>query len=463
MSFRLSTLPGMRITVMGLGLHGGGVASAAFFARHGAEVTVTDLRSEGELASSMTALSAHRIRYVLGRHEERDFREADIVIKNPAVAVGSPYLAAARRIETDISIFLRLCDRPIAAVTGSKGKSTTASALHSVLLATYPSARLGGNITVSPLTFYEELEASPRDTPVVLELSSWQLADLRGKGVLRPRVAAITNILPDHQNRYRSMEEYVADKRLIYADQSGEDFTLCNFDDAYGREFARETGGQVRYFSASPLPPPMEGAWLAEGIGHVREGGETREVMASKVLLPGPHNRLNLLVAGLAALLLGASVESVREGLSSFRGIPHRLALIREWRGISFYNDSAATIPEATAAALRSLERPIILIAGGTDKNLDFAPLGEVAGLPKEILLLAGSATAKAVAALSAKGRAYRGPFSSLGEAFDAAIDLAAIGDAVLLSPGCASFEMFRNEFDRGSAFVRLVEELPDQ
>ena len=461
MSFDLAQLAGMRVTIMGLGLHGGGAASAAFFAGHGAEVTVTDLRDEAELSASIEALSPYPLRYVLGRHEERDFREADIVIKNPAVPLSSPYLAAARLVETDISIFLQLCSRPVAAITGSKGKSTVASALHHAVSQTFPSARLGGNITVSPLTFLDEMAAASPETPVVLELSSWQLADLRGKGVLRPRVAAITNILPDHQNRYRSMEEYVGDKRLIYADQGGDDFTLCNLDDAYGRDFARETRGQVRLFSARGLAADAEGGWLEGRSGLVRVGGAVEEVVPEQVKLPGPHNRLNLLVAALAARLMGVASAIIRERLAAFEGIPHRLSLVREWHGVRFYNDSAATIPEATVAAIESFTGPVILIAGGTDKSLDFAVLRPVASRPKEIVLLSGSATAKAVAILEQAGRSYRGPFASLDAALACALERAQPGDTVLFSPGCASFEMFRNEFDRGLTFVSLVGALP--
>jgi len=451
----------MRVTIMGLGLHGGGVASAAFFASHGAVVTVTDLRGEAELAASIETLSPYPVRYVLGRHDERDFREADVVIKNPAVPPSSPFLAAARHIETDISVFLRLNSRPIAAITGSKGKSTVASALHHAISQTFPFARLGGNITVSPLSFIGQLASAPLETPVVLELSSWQLSDLRGKGVLLPRIAAITNILPDHQNRYHSIEEYVDDKRLIYADQSADDVTLCNFDDPYGRAFARETGARARLFSARGLPEGAEGGWLEGRIGLVREGGRVDEVLPEQAKLPGPHNRLNLLVAGLAARFMGVPSAVIRERLASFEGIPHRLSFVREWQGIRFYNDSAATIPEATVAALTSFAGPVILIAGGTDKSLDFAVFRSVAARPKEIVLLSGSATAKAIAVLGQAGRSYHGPFASLDAALASALEHAEPGDTVLFSPGCTSFEMFRNEFDRGLTFVSLVQALP--
>ena len=233
-------LRGLKVTVMGLGLNGGGLASARFFAQHGAILTVTDMKDEAALRDPIEALKGLPIRFVLGRHELSDFSGADLVIKNPAVRPDSPYLQAAREVETDISTFLRLSKSPIIAVTGSKGKSTVTSALYHGLVSSGRKAFIGGNITVSPLSFIDD---TGPDTPVVLELSSWQLADLKGKGVLKPAVAVLTSMMSDHMNRYSSMEEYMADKRLIYADQDASCYTVCNRDDAWNRSFAAETRG----------------------------------------------------------------------------------------------------------------------------------------------------------------------------------------------------------------------------
>ena len=181
--------------------------SARFFAEHGAEVTVTDLSNYKTLEPSIANLRDYQITYVLGKHEVSDFTSADLVIKNPAVRPDSEYLQAARAVETDISTFLRLYGGSVVAVTGTKGKSTSAAAIHHVLKKKFPGALLGGNITVSPLSFL--LDGEEPEGPAVLELSSWQLADIRGKGVLKPDVALVTNIMRDHQNRYSSMQEYI--------------------------------------------------------------------------------------------------------------------------------------------------------------------------------------------------------------------------------------------------------------
>jgi UDP-N-acetylmuramoylalanine--D-glutamate ligase len=238
----LAALSGTRVTIMGLGIHGGGLASARFFARRGARVTVTDLRSARILEPAMAQLSEFPVRYVLERHEEADFANADLVIKNPAVAPTSPFLQKAREngvpIETDLSVFFSLARNPVIAVTGSKGKSTTASAIAFGLSQVNPETRLGGNITVSPLSFLDEL--SP-DAPVVLELSSWQLGDLRGKGILKPAVSAFTVILPDHMDKYAGMTEYVADKKALFEEQEKDQKAVFNLDDSWQRGFPGET------------------------------------------------------------------------------------------------------------------------------------------------------------------------------------------------------------------------------
>jgi UDP-N-acetylmuramoylalanine--D-glutamate ligase len=450
-------LRGKKALVMGLGLNGGGVESARFLARRGATVTATDLRDESALAPSIQALEGLPIRFVLGRHEMEDFERADIVVKNPAVKADSPYLARARRIETDISLFLMECEAPILAVTGSKGKSSTSSAIHHGLVAAGFASRLGGNIAISPLSFVDELG----EDPVVLELSSWQLGDLKGRGLLKPKVALITSIMPDHLNHYPSMEAYVADKRLIYSGQGPEDFTLHWIDDDWGRSFGRESPGTPLALSNGPLPEGMRGAWLEGLEGFCDLGGGRERILGPDMLLIGSHQRRNLLCAALALRAFGVEAEEILPAMASFPGIEHRMESCAERGGARWYNDSAATIPEACAAAIVSFESPLILITGGTDKALDFSPLAPLLQKPKEIVLLAGSGTDKLLPLLASAGRTYRGPFDSMAKAVAEARRLAEPGDVVVLSPGCASFGMFKNEFDRGRQFRELVRALP--
>jgi UDP-N-acetylmuramoylalanine--D-glutamate ligase len=461
----LGSPAGMKVTVMGLGIHGGGLASALFFARRGARVTVTDLRPAATLQQSIESLREFPVRYVLERHEEEDFTGADLVIKNPAVSAVSPFLLAARkrgvRVETDLSVFLSLARNPILAVTGSKGKSTTASAIAFALARVFPGARIGGNITISPLAFLEEL---PADAPVVLELSSWQLGDLRGRGLLRPAVSAFTVILPDHLDKYAGMEDYVADKKAIFEEQEPGQKAVFNLDDPWQKDFPRQTRADSFFYSRSVLPAGCRGGWSEAGKGLLRlHPDDDRPVtILDTILLPGAHNRMNLLGAGVSLRLFGMEAETIRGALAEFPGVEHRMEMFRAWRGIRFYNDSAATIPHATVQALKSLPAPVVLIAGGTDKNIDFAPLGETARAPLSTVLLEGTGTTKIRVVLDAQGVSYRGPFGSLREAVEEAIARAeaAAGDApvsVLFSPGCTSFGMFQNEFDRGRKFKEVV------
>jgi UDP-N-acetylmuramoylalanine--D-glutamate ligase len=464
---------GMKVLVMGLGLHGGGLESALYLAGKGAEVTVTDLRDETVLAPSVGKLeegsrgAAFPVRYVLGRHEMADFERADMVIKNPGVRPDSPYLKAARRIETDISLFLAASPARLLAVTGSKGKSTVSSALHRVLEEAGSAgflkgkARLGGNISVSPLSFLDGLEEG--DT-AVLELSSWQLGDLKNRTeLLKPRCAVITAVMRDHQDRYGSMEDYVDDKRVIYRSQDREDATIAG-GDGWGRSFLRESRGRPLICADSPLPASSPGGWIDGGNGPGlarlwagKEAGRIVEAVPEKPLTPGRHQKKNLLSAALALLDLALPPDFVRTSLGGFTGIEHRLEFFHEASGIRFYNDSAATIPEAAAAAVSAFERPPVLVAGGADKNLDFSPLAAAASGAKALILLAGTGSARLTPLLDRAGVPYRGPFDSLDGAIKAALEAAAPGDSVVLSPGCASFGMFLNEFDRGKKWKEGV------
>ncbi|MDR2444856.1 MAG: UDP-N-acetylmuramoyl-L-alanine--D-glutamate ligase [Spirochaetaceae bacterium] len=453
---------------MGLGLHGGGLGAACFLARHGAELTVTDLRGEEMLRPSIETLNdfvasvnGKPVRYVLERHDLRDFAEADFVVKNPGVRPDSPFLKAARCVETDISLFLAHNPSRLIAVTGSKGKSFTASAIHFVLeKASGGRVFLGGNITVSPLNFLDELTAA---CDVVLELSSWQLGDLP-HGLLKPRSAVMTAIMSDHLDRYGTMDAYVADKRVIYQAQDGGDATIAG-DDAWGKSFLSETPG--RPYSYGKKKPAGAGAFVCKdggpclavgpigGLGP----GETARIVPAAPGAPGLHQKVNLMAAGLALLDLGLPAPFIDDCIGRFPGIEHRLEFFYENDGIRFYNDTAATIPEAAAAAVHALGSPVV-VTGGTDKNLDFSSLADSLAAARAVVLLSGTGSAKLVRLLEARSILYSGPWDSLDRAVEAvrtAVASAPDGTSVVLSPGCTSFEMFLNEFDRGLKWKAAV------
>jgi len=470
---------------MGLGLHGGGLQSARFLLKRGAEVTVTDLRDEKTLAPSIeeldkicAELGRQSVRYVLGKHEIDDFKKAGIVIKNPGVKPDSPYLQASKQIETDISLFLNESKARLFAVTGSKGKSGTASALHWILSKDRKkgNAFLGGNITVSPLTFLDE---TGKDDDVVLELSSFQLGDLKnyvnseGDALLKPAVAVLTAIMPDHLDRYASMDEYISDKRIIYKGQDENDVTVAS-DDEWGKSFRDQTKARPLVWSRVKLNEGQSGGWIdSGGSGLARLYNfkgipeEITEIVPREIQIPGAHQKITMLSAALSVFALGAEAETIRGALSEFRGIEHRLEFFHTAKGARYYNDSAATIPEAACACIEaltenaSINSGLILVTGGTDKNLDYSSLAKTAKKAKAVVLLAGTGSEKLSRLLEKEGVPFFGPFDNLDKAVICAAEKAESGDSVALSPGCASFGMFLNEFDRGrkwkEAVLRLV------
>lgn len=456
-------LRGRRVLVMGLGLLGGGVASARYAVAQGAaEVTVTDLRSEEMLAPSVARLAGLPIRYALGRHDPEDFRAADVVVRNPNVRRDSPYLAIAReagkRIEMEIAWFFRACPGKIAGVTGTRGKSTTTLLLHHILQDAGWDPLLGGN-----LGGIETLSLLPQITPdrwTVLELGNWMLEGLHT--VRRsPQLAIFTNLLPDHLDAYDSMEDYGQAKTSIFRYQRPGDIAIFNADNDYSSRYAGEApGDDVWLYSAE------------RGVSYPRERpAETRPFRyAEAITLRGAHNVANVQAATLAAELLGVDEATIRAGVASFGGAPHRLEVVRRLDGVLWVNDSASTAPVAGVAALRSFSEPVVLIAGGNTKKIDQSAWAEEAAIrARRIILLKGSATeafaADVRAAAAGAGRAD--PIAGIYDDFAAAIQraraLAAPGDVVLLSPGFTSFGMFLHEFDRGDQFRALVQALPEQ
>ena len=444
-------LRGRRVLVMGLGLHGGGVESARYAVSEGAQVVCTDLRDGKTLSRSIAALKGLNIDFVLGEHRKSDFDSADIIVKNPAVPADSPWIAGRENIETDISLFLREATSPIIAVTGSKGKSTVVTALRHIIATGYPGVRLGGNITVSPLSFLPQLRP---DDPVILELSSWQLADLRGRALLKPKVLCITNLMHDHQNRYASFADYEADKTVIF-ESMADDAAAFFPDNEYGHRWASTARGECFPVREKAFDDAtQQGAWLdTVEQGFFTDAGRHVRIVPKTLRVPGKPFRINMLFAAAMSYKFGIEAGAVCRALEEFSGVPYRMEMFLEKNGIRYYDDTTATIPEATAAAVRAMDRPVVLIAGGTDKKLDFSALADIAAVPKRIILLEGSATDAMHRIFADAGADVEGPFTSMEQAVNAAEQSASAGDAILLSPGATSFGMFTHEFERGDMF----------
>lgn len=455
-----------RITVFGLGLNDGGVGTALFLAKQGArEIIVTDMKSREELAPSLRKLaSCKNIVYVLGQHRPEDFTHVDMVVKNPGIPWTNEYVKMALAhhvpVEMDSSLFFQLCPAPIIGVTGSKGKTTTATLIAHML---EHAGRSVVRVGISQVGVLGVLSQVTKDSIVVFELSSWRLSAL-GRLKKSPHIAVLTNIYPDHLNYYKTMAAYMADKKYIFSFQKSTDVVVANFDNALAQEMVQDAPGSLLW--ASTLQAlDGDGAWRdGETLLLSNQGKEQVLLPVENVPLPGSHNQTNILLAALATLAAGLSIKDVRAGIVSFPGISNRLEKVAEKNGVTYYNDTTATIPDAAVAALRSFAQPTILLAGGSDKNLEFSGLAkEIVKRPKHTIFFQGAGTDKlllAIRALLPEGKSQFEIVDSMSEAVRRAAEYAAPGDIVLLSPGAASFGLFQNEFDRGEQFRKAVESL---
>jgi UDP-N-acetylmuramoylalanine--D-glutamate ligase len=435
---------GKRVLVMGLGLLGGGVETTRWLLKHGARVTVTDLRDKKTLEPSIKALGKGRkITWVLGRHRDADFRAADIVVVNPGVSKNSRYLKIAQRagaiLENEASLFFRFCKNPVIGITGTRGKTTTAIWTHHFLKKKYPQAVLTGNVAQDSLL--KVLDRLDGESPVVAEFSSFQLEFLPSVKK-SPQIAVWTNLMRDHLNRYPTMRVYAREKENIFRYQRRDNVLIV---------------------SASVL-----------GSIHVRTRG--RKILYDKMRLPvsvpknfagkwGLHNIANLKAALWAAHEAGVPWKTLKDAIPSLPFLKFRQEIILRRRGLEVINDTTATTPDGTIAALKKFRTrrrvPIILIAGGTDKELDYAEWARVvtrAVRPLNLILLEGSATQKMIEALPRKFFPVM-LLPSLEECVKEARDRAGQlkSARILFSPGAASFEEFKNEFDRGEKFNVLA------
>jgi UDP-N-acetylmuramoylalanine--D-glutamate ligase len=434
---------GKKITVMGLGLLGRGLGDTLFLVRCGARVTVTDLKPADQLAPSLKKLEGLPVTFHLGGHDEADFVNADMILRNADVPRSSKFLKMALEhgvpVEMDESLFCKNFPGEVVGITGTRGKTTTTTLVHKMLSEAKPRVFLAGNIlghATLPL-----LDRAGKDATVVLELSSWQLQGFHD-AELSPHAAIFTNIYEDHLNRYASMDDYVHDKKAIFLYQQAGDFCVFNGDQARTAELAGEAPAGKSFFHVEDVPQ----SW--------------------NIRLPGRHNRENIAAAICLARKMQVPEQAVRSTVEGFAGVEHRLQWLGEKNGVGFINDATSTTPVAGCAALDSTEgKRILLIAGGSDKKLDLRPFAAAAvSRSFRIALLEGDATETLYRNIAEAGGAQKvvGRFGNLENAVRRLLEEAELGDVVLLSPACASFGMFRNEFHRGETFIRIVREIID-
>jgi UDP-N-acetylmuramoylalanine--D-glutamate ligase len=440
-----------RVLVVGLGRSG--VAAARVCAARGARVTVTDRRPAADLDTAVTELPAGVARE-LGGHRRETFLKADLIVLSPGVPE-IPELAAARSAGVAITGELELASdfvsAPIVAITGTNGKSTTTTLIGEMLRATGRPTFVGGNLG-EPLAEAIGTPAAEPDGFCVVEASSFQLETVRA---FRPRVAVLLNITPDHLDRYDGMDGYAAAKARIFAAQDAADYAVVNADDVLSlRAAATAPSRQLQFSIARPL---AAGAWLQDGALAVLVPGEPTETYPGDLpwLVGQRHNQANALAALLAARLAGASPQAARAGLLSFRPLAHRMELVADAAGVAYYDDSKGTNVGAVVAALDGFPRPVVLIAGGRDKGGDYAPLAEVLARVGRAAILIGEAADKMETAFRGHVAVQRA--RTMDDAVAAARSRAQAGDAVVLSPACSSFDMFRDYAHRAEAFRAAV------
>jgi UDP-N-acetylmuramoylalanine--D-glutamate ligase len=433
---------GKRITLLGLGLLGRGVGDAKFLAKYGAKLTVTDLKTEAELKTSLKELSKFKnIKFVLGHHNLSDFRNTDMVIKGAGVPLDSPFIEEAKKNKIPVymstalfaKFFIEQFKGNVIGITGTRGKTTVTNLIYHILKESGADAQIGGNIQgVSTLSMIENMK--PKST-IVLELDSWQLQGF-GYEKISPQISVFTTIFPDHMNYYKnSMEKYLADKANIFLWQSEKDSLIIG-ERAFPKIF--------RLYKNKIKSQILK--------------AEIKNILTGWILpIPGKHNKMNIICAIEATFAAGISMKNIKKGVESFRGVAGRLELIGSKDGVRVYNDTTSTTPEAAIAGLQALdpngEKNIILICGGADKDLEMREFIKEAKLhSQKIILLSGTGTNR-IKNKFPKSIMY----DSLKEAIEEAFDSVTNKDIILFSPAFASFGMFKNEYDRGDKFNKMV------
>jgi UDP-N-acetylmuramoylalanine--D-glutamate ligase len=449
-------LKGKRVTVVGLARSG--AAAAALLLRERATVSVTDRRPAGELSQWMARFEPGAIRWFVGAHPDEAFRDADLIVLSPGVPLGSPPLQAAQArgipIWGELELAARFVSAPIVAITGSNGKSTTTALTGEMCRGAGRRTFVGGNFGV-PLS--EAAQPGSAWGEIVVEVSSFQLESVV---TFRPTVAALLNVTPDHLDRYPDFEAYARAKCRIFERQRGEDAAVLNADDPVCRDPAFTGRIAARRVLFSRLAePPSDGVWVDGGAIVYRVGDRCGRILALDHLrIAGVHNVENAMAAAAVALLRGIDVAVIENVLSEFRGLEHRSEFVRELRGVTYINDSKGTNVGAAQKSIESFTRPVILIAGGVGKGADFSALRPLVARRVKKAVLIGDARPQLRRAF--EGVTTVAEANGLEEAVRIASESAVPGDVVLLSPACASFDLFRDFEERGRRFKALVNAL---
>ena len=447
-----------KVAVIGLGVSN--VHLIRFLFTQGAVVTACDKKQEHELKDILAELAGIPLSLQLGENYLQGLPEFDVVFLTPGMKRDFPELIEARKkgvvFSSEMKEFLSRCPGKIIGITGSSGKTTTTTLAGKIMQETGRQVFIGGNIGNPLITKLPEMN---KDTWVVLELSSFQLQEAERS----PNIAAVTNITPNHLDMHASMEEYIDAKKNIYRFQNENDYLILNYDYDITRTMAGEARGKVFFFSRKA--EISCGACLQGEDLLLKIDGKIVKICRRKDLkLLGLHNIENVLLASLITFLAGADLSHIQKVVTAFTGVEHRLELVREYNGVVYYNDSISTTPARATAGVLAMERPVVLIVGGYDKKLSFDEFAEVVVEKCKAVVTLGQtaplleeAIARAAAGKGKSIPVYRQ--DTFHRAIEKAKELAQPGDAVLLSPACASYDMFRDYRQRGELFKQIIQE----
>ncbi|HLY98214.1 MAG TPA: UDP-N-acetylmuramoyl-L-alanine--D-glutamate ligase [Candidatus Angelobacter sp.] len=442
-----------RVLVVGIGRSG--VAAAFFLEERGARVTVSDSKTEAQLQHEIAALLDRGISIEAGRHGERTFRDQDLIVVSPGVPSDHPQLQQARSLGIpvigEIELAFRFLQGKVIAITGSNGKTTTTTLIGEILAKSGKKTLVGGNIGTPVISL------AGKTTPesyLVLEVSSFQLETIQQ---FRPWISVVLNITPDHLDRHHTFQAYVDAKARIFENQTAGDFAVLNADDAACMNLKDRARSPLYWFSRRQKAE--NGAFLSGTQIVFRDGGRETSVMErSEISLKGAHNLENVLAAVSVGMLAGCDPRQIRQAVSEFRGVEHRLEPVSTIHGVSFFNDSKATNVDATIKALESFPGNIHIILGGKDKGSDYSVLNPLLRERVKRAYLIGAAADKIAAQI--QGAVPLTHSGTLEHAVQQAFETAAEGDIVLLAPACASFDQFENYEQRGRVFKELVHSL---
>jgi len=460
----VNTFKDKKILVMGLGLHGGAVSVVKWLLKKDVKLTITDLKTKKELKKSLDMINkikgSKNIQYTLGKHKLKDFENQDLIIQNPGVPRDSKYILRARDnnipIINEALMFFGLYPSKVIGITGTRGKSTTSTLTHKILKSKIKNNVLAGNIATTPM--FTVLDKLKKNSLPVLELSSWHLESLEEYGV-SPYTAVITNILPDHLNRYDNFNEYKKAKIAIIKNQKKDDIAILNYDNIHTKKLNKKTKAKVYYFS---LKKKVKGGYILNNNIYFNN---IKVMSLDNIKLLGEHNLYNILSAITIAKIIGISNKNIEEAVNNFKGIDYRLQYIGKIKGLSVYNDATSTTPDATIAAINAMKKDnIILIAGGEDKLLKYNNLAKI--IKQKVgflLLLSGSASDELIKELKkVRFEDYKmiSDIKKLKTAWKSALKHASNDNCcILFSPSAASFNMFLNEFERAKEFNKLFNE----